>query len=173
MVISHDESRDMLTAVKQNPQYSSLSNYAMQLKPYLDTFPRDQIYTMTFEALIADPRQQLYLLFDWLGVDPNFRPENIGNKYNVGAKHFAKPRRSGLLNRFRFSPTWDRLSRFVPKPVRSLGSKMAVREYDRSSQPLEPVIEYLRPSQLEHTEQLVDLLGREFPEWTTVYGQQK
>lgn len=173
MVISHNESRDMFAAVQQDPHYRDVSNYVMQLKPYLDVFPGAQIYTMTFEALIADPSQQLRLLFDWLGVDPDFRPGNIGDKYNVGAKRFVKPRQSGLLNRFRFSPTWDKLSRFVPKPVRTLGSKMAVREYDRSSQPLEPVIEYLRPSQLEHTEQLTGLLGREFPEWTTLYDLQK
>ncbi len=32
------EDRDMLTAIRQNDEYVARSHYAMQLKPYLDTF---------------------------------------------------------------------------------------------------------------------------------------
>ncbi|WJW74447.1 sulfotransferase [Thiohalobacter sp. IOR34] len=170
MVMSHDESRDMLQAVQENAQYRNVSYYAMQLRPYLERFPAEQIYTLTFEALIAAPEEELGKLFRWLGVDHGFSPDNTGAGYNVGARQFVKPRHGGLLNRFRFSRTWDIASRFVPAPLRALGRRLAVREYDRSAQPLEPVIDYLRPIQREQTEELRQLLGRDFPEWTTLYG---
>jgi hypothetical protein len=41
---------------------------------------------------------------------------------------------------------------------------------DRHQQPIEDVARYLRPIQLPQVEDLSRLLGREFPEWKTLYG---
>jgi len=54
MVMSHDEDRPMLEAVRNNPQYLHVSHYSMQLEPWFARFPRERILTMTFEALIAE-----------------------------------------------------------------------------------------------------------------------
>ncbi len=75
-----------------------------------------------------------------------------------------------FLNRLRFTKFWDVASRVVPQPVKTLARKVAEREYDRSSQPVEPVVDYLRPLQIEETRELCRLLGREFPEWKLLYG---
>ncbi len=171
MVMSHDEDRPMLEAVQRNPQYLHVSNYPMQLEPWFARFPRDRILTMTFEALVADPDTRLREIFSWLGVDPDFTPENCGRSYNAGAARFVKPRGEGWLNRLRFSRFWDVASRVVPAPVRALGRRLAEREFDRSREPIEPVIEHLRPRVLPWIHELESLLGREFPEWATSLGQ--
>jgi len=48
------ETRSLLKAVKEQPDYLAFSNYAAQLTPYLERFGQAAIYTLTFESLRQD-----------------------------------------------------------------------------------------------------------------------
>ena len=49
--------------------------------------------------------------------------------------------------------------------------RMVTRKIDRSCVDTSEVAQYLRPLQQMRTKELTNLLGREFPEWTTLYGR--
>jgi hypothetical protein len=49
--------------------------YARQVKRYLDLFPRDQVRIYWYEEAWRQPEQLLRDAFQFLGVDPDFRPD--------------------------------------------------------------------------------------------------
>lgn len=160
-----NEFGDMLTGVRQNPIYRDVSHYAMQLKLYINKFGQQQIFSLVFEDLIKNPQEVLFKVFDWLGVNPSFTPSNINTRYHTTPKIFYQ---KAKLYRLRYSWPWNHLISLLPKSLRSLGLKSLVKQVDRDlSEPqIGDVIKYLRPIQRVQTEELSDLLGRKFPEWT-------
>lgn len=166
----HEEARDPLTAVQQEPRYRAVSHYAMQLAPYLEHFGRDQVEVLTLEALRADPARVMAELYAWLGVDAGFRPDNLGERQNVAADAATQARGRGILHRLRRSDTWARVSGLVPPGIRRLGRSLAEREVDRGEVDMDAAIAHLRPLQQQETRELAELLQRDFPEWTTLAG---
>jgi hypothetical protein len=165
-----EETRDIVTAITQEPFYRDVSNYAMQLEAYFEVFPREQVRVLTFEELIADPPDTLQGLFRWLGVDPSFRPANLNDQVNATPKELVQLRKNGVLHRLRHSSLWNAVGPCVPGWVRQVGRKLVERRVERSKVPVDEVAEFLRPIQREQTERLGRLLGREFPEWTRLHG---
>ena len=170
MVTHRAERRDLLEALRDEPHYIDVSNYAMQLQPYLETFGRERILTLTFEQLKSEPRETVQQVFSWLDVDPAFVPPNLGERENVTAERVQQVSGTGALHRLRHSRLWNRIGPLVPPAVRALGVRLAVREVDRSEVDKAAAIAYLRPIQREQTEKLKTLLGHDFPEWKTLYG---
>ncbi|MHB8346830.1 MAG: sulfotransferase family protein [Acidiferrobacterales bacterium] len=162
------EWRSMLSAIRRDPQYVAFSDYAMQLKPYIDNFGRDRIFVTTFERMVGNPDDALREVFDWLQVDSNFRPEGIRRRWNAAPVESKRVSGFGFLNRLRHSQAWDSLAPMVPRSLRQIGTRMAEKRVDRSSQDVAAVERYLRPLLLEKTEALKVMLGRDFSEWTTL-----
>jgi Sulfotransferase domain len=59
--------------------------YGRLLGGYLDAFPREQLLILFHEDLERDPAAACEAVFSFLGVDPGFRPPNLGRRYNEGA----------------------------------------------------------------------------------------
>ena len=55
MVRFFEERQDLLTAVREEPDYTDTSNYAMQLRPYIDLFGPENVKTLTMERLRDEP----------------------------------------------------------------------------------------------------------------------
>ena len=55
MVQHFEERRDMLTAIRDEADYTDTSHYAMQLKAWLRCFPAERVKLITTEALSARP----------------------------------------------------------------------------------------------------------------------
>lgn len=164
-VQNHGEHRGIYEAIYTDEQYRDVSNYAMQLRPYIQQFGRERIYVMTLERLIADPDGSLRDVFSWLGLVSS----HISAAHeNETPRVLEVPVNGGLLHRIRFSYLWDAAGQFVPKSLRALGRRAAYKHVDRSAVPTHDVVEYLRPIQLKQVHELCDLVGREFPEWKTV-----
>ena len=68
----------MAEAFRQDERYLAYSDYAMQLRPYLETFGRGRVFTLTLEALQEEPELCMRSLFAWLGVDGSFTPPRLG-----------------------------------------------------------------------------------------------
>jgi len=171
MVRWHGEARDMLSAIRSSCEYRDNSHYAMQLQPYFARFGRDRVLCLTFEAMLAGGPPVIQDIFRWLGVDGGFVPPNLSDAENVTPKHLTQVRRAaGLLNSLRHSAYWNALGPRVPAPLRRVGRLLSEKQVERLSQPTDEVVAHLRPRQRVETDDLVALLDRPFPEWTTLYG---
>jgi hypothetical protein len=70
---------------KVNNSYVVLGEYARLLEGYLDVFDRDRLLVLFHDDLERDPAAVCERAFAFLGVDPGFRPPNLGHRYNEGA----------------------------------------------------------------------------------------
>jgi hypothetical protein len=70
---------------KVNNSYVVLGEYGRLLQGYFDVFPREQLLVLFHEDLERDPAAACERVFAFLGVDPGFRPPNLGRRYNEGA----------------------------------------------------------------------------------------
>jgi hypothetical protein len=164
------ETRDFVTAIREDPLYCAFSDYTMQLVPYLETFGPGQVTTTTLEELNSDPQRVLRDLFAWLGVDSSFVPPNLSEQMNTTPRELVQPRRSGWLQYLRNSRLWNAIGPLTPPFVRSFGRLLAERRVNKAAAPRKEVVTFLRPIQREQTRRLSRMLGRDFPEWTTLYG---
>lgn len=165
-VYHHNETRNILTALKRKREYTDYSWYAMQLRPYYQVFGADRILPLVFEELVSNPKRVMRGVYQWLGIDPGFIPPNISREYNTGPGNFRKPR----LHCLRSLVKWRRRS--APALLDPLLRLLLERQVQRSSQGYAAVADYLRPIQLAQASELEELLGREFPQWTTLYAQE-
>jgi len=164
------ERRDILTAIRFDPHYRDVSYYARQLRAYLRHVDANRIYTLTLESLVAQPREQYRALCSWLGIDPEFDPGLFGERLNETPEEIEQVRGLGILHRLRCSRMYGSIRPLVPKFLRKLGSRLAAKPFKLSRAVVDEVERYLRLTQQKQTEELSDLLGRDFPEWKTLYG---
>jgi hypothetical protein len=165
MVRFENETRDLLTAVTSEPMYVHVSDYAMQLAPYLDCFGPDRIQILTFEQLVNEPRQVMERLFTWLGVATNHKPPNLGDNVNETPQEVIQFFRRNPLHRIRMSKYWNAVGPLTPRFVRAMGRRFVERRVDRSQVPIDKVVKYLAPIVAEQQARLRALLKRSFPEW--------
>jgi len=78
---------------------------------------------------------------------------------------------SGVLHRLRHENPFFRFAiDRVPDSVRKIGGRMVKRQKNQLDVDIAEVVQYLRPFQRKQTQELTQLTGREFPEWTTLNG---
>jgi hypothetical protein len=161
------ERRSLLRAVAEAPEYLAFGDYAMQLEPYLRLFGRNSVFTLTFEALIRDPRQEIDRIVDWLGLTPYPIGVHTGKPHNQKPQKMIGVAGAGMLNRIERSKAWARLSPHVPMPVKNFARKLAYKsiDEDRSTQEVLELKKVIADQQKRQVENLSRLLGRSFPEW--------
>lgn len=164
------EKRTPVQAIKNNRHLQEVSYYAMQLKLFLEIFGKDQIYILTIEEFQNDPENKLSLIFEWLGVKKDFMPFNLKKKDHVTPEEIHKIRGLGLLNKFRHSNIWDAINPIFPKWIKQAARQFSDPPVKKNAINMEDVMDFLRNRQIDETEELVKLLGRDFPEWKTLYG---
>ena len=170
MVRHYGEHRSLERAIRETAEYCDVSDYAMQLRQYYDVFHADQVLPLTFEDLVGDAVSVVKRICDWLGVDASFVPPSLTNRENVTTPEVTQVKGWGLLGRFRHSRLWSAVGGGVPHFVRDMGRRLSERTVARNSRFPAGAIDFLRSIQLAQTETLRDLLHRDFPEWTTLYG---
>jgi hypothetical protein len=163
------ETRDMLTAIKADPFYHQVSDYAMQLTPYLELAGFSRVKTIVYEDFVDDPVNVLQGIFNWLGVDPSFVPPNLHEKENVTPAEIQQVK-NRLIYKFRYSRLWNRIGRYTPGFVRKFGRMLVERRVSRTADISQEVLEYLRPIMREQLTKVTQLLGRPFPKWNCVSG---
>jgi hypothetical protein len=161
------ELRPLLKAVQEDPGYLAFSDYAMQLEPYFERFGRDAVLTLTFEALIEDPQREIDRIYRWLGLASHPIGEPSGKAHNQKPEDMTGVAGAGILNRIQYSNAWDRISPHVPAWMKNWAKKQAYRpvveqEVLNDIPRLREVIAELQRRQIDN---LIRLLGRDFPEW--------
>ncbi len=172
MVEHRGETRNPIDAIRRDRHYVDVSNYAYQLKPYVERFGRDRIFALTFEGLVSDTDACLRALQAWLAVDEMSLLEGVAEAKNTTPEKIVAQRNgTGWLNSLRHSSVWKHLGPKVPVSVRQLGVAMVERKIARREVDVSELIDYLRPIQREQTAELANLLGRQFDEWKTLDGE--
>jgi hypothetical protein len=166
-VMHFGEHRSLSDAIIRDPRYTDVSDYAMQLDSYFAFFDREQIKVLTFEELIEHPDRTVNSIFTWLKLDgfaaaSSFQPQNVTPETISGSIWLWRRLRR------RPGPLRDAIDR-LPASVRRFGARLVTREVSPASVDRSGIVEYLRPLQQRRTEALTNLIGRDFPEWTTLY----
>jgi hypothetical protein len=165
------ERRDMLSAIRDDAHYRDVGHYARQLKVYLQHVGPERIFTLTHEELVADSPGQLSRLYAWLGVDPSFRPAQIGIPENEMPSMIEQVRDPGLLDRVRRSAMFRQVARLLPPSLRKLGAAMvATRRVNPAEVDTSDVRAFLRAECQQQIAELSLLLQREFPMWNSGFA---
>lgn len=135
--------------------------YARQLTPYYRLFDRRQIRVYLYEDLVSAPERLFEDLFEFLGIDPQFRPQT-SERLNV----------SGTIKNPLLRIAWTRthgLQRMVrplmPKPTRQRISRFFTgREKARLPFPPDQRTRLLERYR-DDIEQLQGLIGRDLSAW--------
>ncbi|MBI3160118.1 MAG: sulfotransferase [Chloroflexi bacterium] len=156
-----DEPRRIANSWEWALCYSATSQYARQLTPYLERFPRRQIGIYDYEDWKNNPETFLRTLFEFLEIDPDFQPDTR-RRYQLGvlprwraAEQFIK-----VANPFTFP-----LRRILAARTRDALRQRALRwnSYKPEMSPAERahMIALCRDDILE----LQELLGRDYSTW--------
>jgi hypothetical protein len=108
--------RDMLA---KDPSYISRGMYYQQIAPYIKMFGAEKVSIFIYEEVMASPDDFFKDLFEFLGVNPDFRPKNQRNK--IGSSKVLKFGMgfvlykviSPIINSFMFANFW-RWVRTIP-----------------------------------------------------------
>jgi hypothetical protein len=165
------ERRPPEEALFDEPRFLDISHYAMQLKPYLERFGRDQIYTLTTEELSRDPRAAIIPLLEWLGVDADVPDAPSDFRYNQTPEgELTRMKRFAPLERIRWSKPYRMIRPLVPAAIRRSG-RQASSEVVEKTDISDDVYARLRAEMRPQVAELEELLGRSFEnDWTTVYA---
>jgi hypothetical protein len=160
------ENRSPSAAIIHDPQFTYVSDYAMQLAEYFKYFNRKQIKILTFEELTRSTGETIESVTRWLELEdfsvlPEAPPQNVTpDRFGRTIGIWRRLRRQNRLLR----AAADR----IPTSVRRLGARLMTREVSPGDVDLSEVVAYLRPLQQRQTEALTRLVGRAFLEWTTL-----
>ncbi len=166
------EGRKMPVAVRKLDIIRDVSYYAMQLRQFLSLFDRAQILALTTEELSAAPSKTIARIIDWLGLEGPFVPSRIDKRHNVSGPTVQKVIGSEVFSHLHGGLLWKTAKRVIPATVRKRAIRALSRRVPRDDTHRSATIAYLRPIQREQTAELAELLGRTFPEWTTLYGEE-
>jgi hypothetical protein len=167
-VRSKDERRPCLDAIQQEPFYCAVSDYAFQIRPYVERFGMERVHLCVLEDLIDDSVGELNRLFSWLGL-PLIETSESFRQRNATPQHVRMARGPDALHKMGRAGTYQHVARAV------LPARMRTAIRTRLHRPVldqelrsPAVIDYLRAV---HTPAVVDLereFGRSFPRWTSL-----
>ena len=165
------EGRKMPSAILNNNWIMNASNYALQLKPYIELFGAESVFALTMEELQASPQETLKSIFIWLNVDPTFKLKNEFKTYNQSANRVDRVMGSGFFSHMKGTKLWEALKQLLPRKFKKSLKRLLSRSVVKNEDDREETIALLRPIMQQQVEELSKLLGRHFPEWTTLYGK--
>ncbi len=142
-------------------QYRAVASYTDQVARYLDAFGRDNVHVIIFDDFVRDPAASYRATLEFLGVDPNFKPDLA--VVNAHAANIS-PR---LATFVRDPSVVETLKRFVPRPLHEPIGRLraALRGWNRKSARRAPVDldlrNRLRGELAPDVARLGELLGRD------------
>ena len=159
------ESRQILDAFKTNHIYLDYSDYALQLKPFLERFGPNRVRAITLEELSTDKITVMHSIFRWLNVDPEAVPAvKLDTIRHITPRVVTKKIR--WLSRFRHTGLWNTVGPWIPSSFRRWGKRISEPySVDRSSVPMDEALQFVREQMAPRRQALEVLLNRDFPEW--------
>ncbi|HKG36443.1 MAG TPA: sulfotransferase domain-containing protein [Solirubrobacterales bacterium] len=164
------ETRDLVPTISQpDSAYIHRSMYWMQLQPYLELFPREQIAIFTQEELQGRREETMRVAFRFAGVDASFTSEQFDREWEKSsAKQTGKYQFMEKLIKLPGFRSLDRNFDRLPESMRWVVEKI-VHDPEKPPAP-KPVLpddlfETLRGRFGEDVAALQEFAGREFEGW--------
>ncbi|HZJ29773.1 MAG TPA: sulfotransferase [Solirubrobacterales bacterium] len=164
------ETRELVPTLSQpDSSYIHRSLYWMQLQPYLELFPREQILVLTQEELQRERQATMRTAFGFAGVDPEFTSEQFDREWEKsGGKQSGRYQFMEKLIKLPGFRSFDRNFDRFPESLRWLVEKVV---HDPEAPPaLKPELppelaEQLRGYFGADVAALQEFAGREFAGW--------
>lgn len=110
--------------VAHDPMCLDSSDYVTQIDRFLEHYPREQLLLLTFEQLVADPRDTLSRVFGFLGVEDISSEMTLGMKANETRRLLEYKARDSVVDHSRTM----RLAKRVMSPLLPEGYKDWIRQ---------------------------------------------
>ena len=102
-------------ALLRDPTFVNRSRYGMQLRPYLELFPAEQVHLMVFEEHVADPTRSLKEVGAFLGIEGDeFGPTGAATRH----ASTGESRLSDRGRRLKRHPLAGKAISALPSPLR-------------------------------------------------------
>lgn len=161
-----EERRSLVDAVQAEPFYCAVSDYALQLRPYIDTFGRGRIWVGTLEAMTRDPVAELHGLHRWLGLEPGRGDAARFPRLNAIDGTVAAARGPNVLHRIGSTDGYQRVARtLVPPRVRAALRRVLTRPVGGDELGEPTAVDHLREVLAPRIAAFEELMERRFPEW--------
>jgi hypothetical protein len=151
--------------VSQDRRFVHYGDYAMQLAPYLDLFPHENIRVVVAERFQADTVSEAAQLFHWLELDPAEARAEAG-EYHATPAIVGLPR--GMLARTRVRDTalWKLGRKYAPRPLERLVKGLLYTDNLKPSDIRAADIDEATTAQVAaNARAFYDLIGGPIPEW--------
>jgi hypothetical protein len=150
-------------AFRRNLGYLHGSRYAYQLGFYLEHFPREQILLVTSENLRDHRAETLRTIYGFIGVDPDFTPENAAQEFH---RSVDKSVRHLRFVQARQRPLYRLARTLTPKPLRRLANRFTHTRLDTGQIVIGPeVLEKITAALRDDVANLRPYMGPDFQGW--------
>ncbi|WP_420335689.1 sulfotransferase family protein [Roseibium sp.] len=151
-------------AIRENALYRDTSDYALQIKAYLEFFDQSQIFVISAENLRVNRRETLSEILNWLGLPSyQFTDSEITERHKSPTT--TRRQRFPLVKTLRDTAVWAKLREGLPERAMGMLRSAATIEFEKKevdeSSARSYLNEYLKP----RVKELEALLGRSFDEW--------
>lgn len=163
----HGERRPLCEAVRADPRYRQIGDYAGQIAPYLERFGPDHVRILSAERLATDRQAVMDEVFAWLGLAPVAMAQEL--RKNTAADGV---RRHGRLTAWALRAELEPLRRLVKRAgVEGLARRAWARLNPPAPAPVTPEeVAGLRAMLAEETARqqaaLAPLMGSRPPDWS-------
>jgi Sulfotransferase domain len=112
-------------ALLGEPFYCNVSRYAMQIEQYLEYFSRDQLLIVKSEELRTARVQTLRRVYEFLGVDGNFRPKHLEMEFHNTSRRRQRRPVDRALRRI---PGYRSVASVAPRSLARLKDRFVTKE---------------------------------------------
>lgn len=159
------ERRPFAEAVRENAEYLDYSRYHLQLQQYLEAFPPERLRVVVLEEFLQEKAAGMRGIFEFLGIDADFVPPNLQERYNDGA---TKRGMTPVKRAVRSMPGYGRLPWRVRRWMKTgVGPPLPDKREVFTPELRRELAEALQ----EDAEALFAFLGREVPAWKSLRAQ--
>jgi hypothetical protein len=134
---SHDFVRGFIKGspervVFENPAYINRSRYAVQIRPYLELFPRESVLLLIFEEYVADQLDAIQQIGAFLGIsaEPFVAIGPVEKHKSVGQWYLKYPALRAMVKSSAFQAVRPHLSASIRQPIRRrFSNRLETRPY--------------------------------------------
>lgn len=157
------ETRDLKTALLEDPHYLNVSKYYMQIEQYRKVFPKEQLKVILLDDLQSNPDKVVKETFSFIGVDPGFKPHNLTViSHRTSEK---KGRDNKVMRTIKKLPFYHDISSGLSSKTKARLNRFLKNKVPEPDKMSESLIRELEALVVDDTRQLSDYLSRKLDFW--------
>lgn len=151
-------------AMRSNAIYRDTSDYAKQLKLYLEHFDPSQIKVIVAEDLRERRREVLADVIAWLGLEPyDYSDEQITERH--ASPKTSRKERFPMVSKLRDSSIWSAARKHLPGAMVDKLREVSTVEFEKADVDESGAREYLQRYLAPRRAEFEQLIGRHIPQW--------